>query len=86
MKKAVTILTLLFVLGACGMFGGGGDGDVGTNPPPVDKCNQAKVCVQITEANKSQITEEFGRSCKVGDWLGKGDAYCSSTEAKCKCK
>lgn len=74
----------LFALGACGMFGGGdeenGGGSTGGYPDP------NRVCVQITEENKEQMTIELGRSCKVGDFLSKGAPSCSSTLEKCMTK
>lgn len=62
---------------ACGWLGGGDEQSGGGYPDP------ARVCTQITEENKEQITAEYGRSCKVGDFLSKGAPSCSSSLEKC---
>lgn len=66
-------------LSACGLFGSGEDdsSNGGALPDP------ARVCTQITEENKEQITADYGHSCKVGDWLSKGAPSCSSSQDKC---
>ena len=79
--KITFLIPLLFAV-SCGWLGGGNsDGEEpstgGGYPDP------ARVCTQITEANKEQITAEYGRSCKVGDFLSKGAPTCSSTLEKC---
>jgi hypothetical protein len=82
MKNLLLLLTLSFT-SACGMFGGGDDGGGNTGGGYPDP---ARVCTQITPENKEQITAEYGRSCKVGDWLSKGAPSCSSSQEKCMMK
>ena len=78
--KIAFLIPLLFAV-SCGVIGGDkpeeDEGASGGYPDP------ARVCTQITEANKEQITAEYGRSCKVGDFLSKGAPSCSSTLEKC---
>jgi hypothetical protein len=83
MKTKYLLIAAIFSLGACSLFEkepeeGGNTG--GGYPDP------ARVCTQITEENKAQITAEYGRSCKVGDFLSKGAPTCSSTLEKCMSK
>lgn len=78
--KVVLIPLLLASAVACGKLGGDNDEEDnagGGYPDP------SRVCTQITEENKEQITLEYGRSCKVGDFLSKGAPTCSSTLEKC---
>lgn len=82
MRKIITLSTLSLIA-ACGMFGGGEE-DNGSSGGGIP--DPARVCTQITPENKEQITAEYGRSCKVGDWLSKGAPSCSSTKEKCMAK
>lgn len=78
--NAILLPALLIGAASCGAFGGG-DAEEPSGPKPLP--DPARVCTQITEANKEQITAEYGRSCKVGDFLSKGAPTCSSTLEKC---
>lgn len=75
----VVLIPLLFAVASCGVIGG----DKPEEEQPAGYPDPARVCTQITEANKEQITLEYGHSCKVGDFLSKGAPTCSSTLEKC---
>jgi len=78
--KMVLLPALLIGAASCGLF----EKDPAEEPTTGGGYpDPARVCTQITEANKEQITAEYGRSCKVGDFLSKGAPTCASTLEKC---
>jgi len=76
--KAILLPLLLVGMSACSLMKDDEEGgSAGGYPDP------SRVCTEVTEENKEQLALDYGRSCKVGDFLSKGAPSCSSSLDKC---